>query len=49
MIPDKEVLSNISQQWKAIRKLCSDSHRQYVVNGVLINETPPSESLNSAI
>jgi hypothetical protein len=46
MIHDKKILSAISQQWKAVRKLCHSSHRQYIVGGAVINETPPSESYN---
>ena len=46
MIHDQKVLSDISQQWKAIRKLCSHSHRQWFAHGALIQETPPSESYN---
>ncbi len=46
MIRDQKVLSDISQQWKAIKKLCLPSHRQYIVNGTLQNETPPLESYN---
>jgi len=43
---DQNFLSDILQQWKATRTLCSHGHRTYMVNGTVINETRPSESYN---
>jgi hypothetical protein len=46
MINDPAVQSDIAQQWAAIRSLCRGSHRQYMVPGAFINETPPEKFYN---
>ena len=46
MIRDQKVLSEILEQWKAIRKLCSGSVRQYMLHGAIIDERRESEFYN---
>jgi hypothetical protein len=46
MIHDPQTRSEIAQEWGAVRKLCTGSHRQYQVSGVFINETPPDSFYN---
>jgi len=46
MINNPAVRSDFGQQWAAVRSLCRSSHRQGMVGGVFINETPPEEMYN---
>lgn len=46
MITNSTTETNIVDQWKAVRKLCTSSHRQYQTADVLINETPPESFYN---
>src|ERR1700722_18772101 len=47
MITDGTKRLEIAEQWSAVRSLCKDSHRQYIVApGVFVNETPPEEFYN---
>jgi hypothetical protein len=47
MIADRNVKSEIAQEWAALRRLCAASHRQYQSEGgPFINETPPESFYN---
>lgn len=46
MINDPQVRAEITQQWAVVRRFCVGSHRQYLVGGVFVNETPPEEFYN---
>lgn len=47
MIHDQNGLTEIGQEWAAVKKLCSGSHRQLLVpGGSYINETPPESFYN---
>jgi len=46
MINDQNVQSDISQQWKTVKKLCTNGQMEYMVNGMIINQIQASESCN---
>jgi hypothetical protein len=46
MIRSDGFKKEIREQWQVIRKLCRQSHRQWMALGVMINETPPEELYN---
>ena len=40
------VTFDLREDWKSIGVFCSSSHRQYLIPGAIINETPPEEFYN---
>jgi hypothetical protein len=46
VINDLQVRAEVTQQWAVVRRFCAGSHRQYLVGGVFVNETPPEEFYN---